>query len=94
MIIYSEILDKTFDSVNECLDAEIAYKKAEAEKKEAEEARQAEIDKAYEEAIAACDKYLELVGIKNDDEDEYSFKIYSDDADDKLFETILNVLFK
>lgn len=94
MIIYSEILDKTFDSVNECLDAEIAHQKAEAEKKEAEEALQAEIDKAYEEAITACDKYLELVGLKEKDGDDISFRIYSDDADDKLFETILNVLFK
>lgn len=94
MIIYSEILDKTFNSVNECLEAEIAYNEAEAKRKEEEEALQAEIDKAYEEAITACDKYLELVGLKKQDEDDISFRIYSDDADDKLFETILNVLFK
>ena len=62
MIIYSELLNKQFDSVDECLTAEAEFKKAEAAKDE----RRAELDKAYEEAIAACDRYLELAGLKVD----------------------------
>ena len=62
MIIYSELLNKPFDSVDECLAAEAEFKKAEAAKDE----RRAELDKAYEEAIAACDRYLELAGLKVD----------------------------
>lgn len=62
MIIYSEILNKPFDSVDDCLAAEAEFKKAKA----ADDAKQAELDKAYKEAIAACDRYLELAGLKVD----------------------------
>lgn len=63
MIIYSEILDKTFDSVDECLDAELEFRRAEKAREEAEARRQAELDEAYEDAIAACERYLELAGV-------------------------------
>lgn len=94
MIIYSEILDKTFDSVDECIDAEYAYKMA--EKKAAEE--KAEYDKkcedAYQKAIAACDEYLKLVGVDldiddndddYDDEDNEWEKISLEEFVDELF---------
>lgn len=63
MIIYSEILDKSFDSVDECLDAELEFRRAEKAREEAEARRQAELDEAYEDAIAACERYLELAGV-------------------------------
>ena len=63
MIIYSEILNKEFDSVDACLDAELAFKRKEKEKKEAEEKRQKTLDEAYQKAINACEEYLKLAGI-------------------------------
>lgn len=68
MIIFSELTNKQYDSVKDCLAAEKEFKAK-------EDTKRAELDKAYEEAIAACDRYLELAGIKVDmdidiDEDE------------------------
>ena len=85
MIIYSEILEKAFDTVDECLDAELEYKRAEAKaKKEAEELQKAK-DEAYDEAIKACEKYLELCGIE--------IKFEEDVEDDPDFiELILDML--
>lgn len=89
MIIYSEITGKEYDSVNECLDDELAYKKAEKERVELEE-------KAYNEAIEACDRYLKLMGvdinadelIDDNDEDDYEEEIFEftidEDADDDI----------
>lgn len=83
MIIYSEILNKPFDSVDECLTAEKEFKEAEAKKELEEKARKAELDAAYKEAIAACDRYLELAGIKVD------IDVKEDDAeDDEVFDLI------
>ena len=53
MIIYSEILDKAFDSVDSCLQAEAEYKVELKKKEEEEKVRKEELDKAYAEAIAA-----------------------------------------
>ena len=63
MIIYSEILNKEFDSVDACLDAELAFKRKEKEKKEAEAAHQKALDEAYHKAIDACEEYLKLAGV-------------------------------
>lgn len=65
MIISSELTGKTYETVDECLAAEALHKEEEQKKKEAEKLRKEELDKAYEEAIAACDKYLKLVGVKD-----------------------------
>lgn len=64
MIISSEITGKTYESVEECLADEKDFKAKEEAKKQAEKEHQEALDKAYEEAIAACDRYLELAGIK------------------------------
>lgn len=64
MIISSEITGKIYDTVEDCIAAEREFKAKEREKKEAEKKHKEKLDKAYEEAIAACDKYLELAGIK------------------------------
>lgn len=63
MIISSELTGKRYKTVEECLEAEREFLRKEEEKKKAKEAQQAAIDKAYDEAVAACDKYFELVGI-------------------------------
>ena len=79
MIIYSEILEKCFDDIGECLHEEFEYKKAKAEaeaKKEADELQEAK-EKAYNEAIEACEKYLNLCGI------ELRFEEDEEDADDE-----------
>lgn len=63
MIISSELTGKRYKTVEECLEAEKEFLRKKEEEKKAKEAQQAAIDKAYEEAVAACDKYFELVGI-------------------------------
>ena len=63
MIISSELTGKRYKTVEECLEAEKEFLRRKEEEKKAKEAQQAAIDKAYEEAVAACDKYFELVGI-------------------------------
>lgn len=73
MIIVSEITGKEYKTVNECLAAEAEYNRAQKEKEKAEAERKAKLEKAYDEAIAACEKYLDLAGIKvefDEDEDE------------------------
>lgn len=93
MVIYSEILEKTFGSVDDCLAAEAEYEKEQKKIEEEEKVRQEELNKAYEEAIAACDKYLELAGVK--EKEGYRVKLYNDEDDsaDEVFEAILNILF-
>ena len=66
MIISSELTGKTYKTVEECLAAEEVFKKEEEKKRKAKELHEQELDKAYEEAIAACDRYLKLAGINND----------------------------
>lgn len=65
MIISSELTGKTYETVEDCLAAEKAFKEEEKRKAEAEaEAKKnEELDKALDEVIAACEKYLELAGI-------------------------------
>ena len=61
MIIYSEITGKTYNSAAECIDAEVAYKRAKLKEEAEKKAKLKAIDEAYDEAIAACNKYLKLV---------------------------------
>ena len=63
MIIYSEITEQKYDSVEECLKAEKAHMEAERKRKEEAENKQKELDKAYDEAISAAERYFELAGI-------------------------------
>lgn len=51
MIIYSEITNKLYNTVKECLDAENEYKSKKAER-----------TKAYEELVEACHNYSKLTG--------------------------------
>lgn len=84
MIIYSELTDKTYGSVDECLSAEKEYKSKKEEEAKARKAHEEEREKAYEEAIAACDRYLKLSGI------EVNCNKVSTDAD---LDRIVNILF-
>ena len=63
MIISSELTGKTYETVEDCLAAEKAFKEKEKRKAEAEAKKNEELDKALDEVIAACEKYLELAGI-------------------------------
>ena len=64
MIISSELTGETYKTVEDCLKAEEVYKKAKAEEERAKKEHQKMLDEAYEEAIAACDKYLRLAGFR------------------------------
>lgn len=80
MIIVSEITGKEYKTVNECLAAEAEYNRAQKEREKAEAERKAKLEKAYDEAIAACERYLDLAGIKvefdeDEDDEDFSWKI-------------------
>ena len=102
MIIYSEILDKAFDSVDSCLQAEAEYKVELKKKEEEEKVRKEELDKAYAEAIAACDRYLEWAGfvveketdIDNDNDDETAETAETAEIDDlsDIFKDIVEII--
>lgn len=63
MIIYSEVLDQKFNSVNECLAAEEEFfKKKEDEKAKALEKEKRETE-AYERLMEAWKNYEEVMGI-------------------------------
>lgn len=63
MIIYSEVLDKKFNSVDECLAAEEEFfKKKEDEKAKALEKEKRETE-AYERLMEAWKNYEEVMGI-------------------------------
>lgn len=78
MIIYSELTGETYETINECLDAEVKYVKEKQKAEEEEKEHQRLLDEAYTEAIEACERYLELAGVKfeidesedKEDEDE------------------------
>lgn len=73
MIISSELTGKTYKTVEECLEAEASFVEKQKKKQEAEELRKRELDKAYEQAIAACDKYLKLAGVDTETLDLLKF---------------------
>ena len=93
MIISSEITGKTYKTVDDCLADEKKFlEKQEAEKKARKE-HEAKKQAAYEEAIAACEKYLDLCGIDIEFTDHgYKATFLSDDKADKIFEDILNAM--
>ena len=63
MIISSEITGKTYKTVEECLAAEKEFEKQKEEKAKAEAKKKEELDKALEDVIKSCEKYLDLAGI-------------------------------
>ena len=80
MIIYSEITGDIYPSVDDCIDAELAFR-AEEKRLEAEkEAREKELQEAYDEAIAACDRYLKLADIAIDEDNVAEDGIKAEDV--------------
>ena len=87
MIIYSEILDKQFDSVDDCINAELEFKRKEKEKEEARKEHQKKLDEAFDKAMKAFNEYLELAGFEVEEtEDEIkitgTMSVEDEDADD------------
>jgi len=106
MIISSELTGKTYETVEECLAAEASYKEEEEKKRKAAQRHKQELDKAYDEAIAACGRYLKLAGIdyelldeepwatfkvKPDPKSEATFKIKSDPIDISIIKELLGI---
>lgn len=92
MIIMNEYTGETHDTVEECLAAEKDFLRKKEAKEKAKKEHQEALDKAYKEAIAACDRYLELAGIKvEDDEDGFRCFRFTVDDDDDLFEKIAEI---
>ncbi len=73
MIISSELTGKTYKTVEECLEAEAIFAEEQKKKQEAEQLRSKKLDEAYKEAIAACDRYLELAGVDTETLDLLKF---------------------
>lgn len=94
MIIISELTGKEYKTVDECIKAEKEFLKKREEEEKAKKAHEEELDKAYHDAIAACDKYLKLRGIEIE-EDENSFMITARGGhnNDELFEKIYELMF-
>lgn len=95
MIIISELTGKEYKTVDECLEAEEIFLKEKEEKEKAEKERKAALDKAYKEAITACDKYLELAGIKIDEDEDgiHCFKFTVDEDDEDFFKKLVETFF-
>ena len=94
MIIYSEILNREFDTVEECVDAEVAFKREQRKKEKEKEEHQKKLDAAYDKAMKAIDEYLELAGITVE-ETENGYRIIErmtdEDAED-IWNSILDTL--
>ena len=95
MIIISELTGKEYKTVDECLEAEEIFLKEKEEQEKAEREHKKALDKAYQEAIEACDKYLQLAGIQiGEDEDGIQyFKFTVDDNSEDFFEKLVETFF-
>lgn len=100
MIIFSELTEKQYDSVEECEEAEREFKEAKEREQAEKEAHDAEVEQAYDDAIKACNKYLELSGVKvvdktdNSEEDEYEELDKTENSDDwELIDMLIKALF-
>lgn len=95
MIISSELTGKQYKSVEECLEDEKNFLRKKEEEKKAKEEHEKALNKAYEEAVAACERYFKLAGIEVDmDEDGWSIKTTSDISDnDDVFDLLYRLIF-
>lgn len=100
MIIISEITGKEYNTVDECIAAEKEFLEKQEAAEKIKKAREEELSKAYDEAIAACDRYFELAGMDVEiDEDDNSCIVTlhrngEDDEDfDKVFEQAIKMIF-
>ena len=94
MIISSELTGKQYKTVEDCLKAERDYKKAKAEAEKAEKEREEAKEKAYDEAVEACKKYLKLAGVDvTIEEDKDEEKDEDKDDDWELIDMLIMSLF-
>ena len=92
MVIYSELTNKEYKTVEDCLKAEKKFKKEQKKKEEAAAELQRKKDEAYEKAIAACEEYLKLCGAELEVTDNgYSLRYECSDKADEIWEDILDV---
>lgn len=94
MIIISELTGKEYETVEECKEAEEIFLKKKEEEKKIKKAHEEELDKAYKEAIAACDKYLKLRGIEiEEDENGFIATFRGGNDTDELFNKFFELMF-
>lgn len=93
MIIVSELTGKEYKTVDECLKAEKDFRKKKEEEEKAKKAREEELDKAYHDAIAACDKYLKLRGIEIEEDENSFIATFKGKDGDELFEKFFELMF-
>jgi hypothetical protein len=93
MIIISELTGKEYKTVEECKEAEEIFLKKKEEEAKAKKAHEEELDKAYEEAIAACDRYLRLRGIEIEEDENSFIATFKGDETNELFEKFFELMF-
>ena len=93
MIIVSELTGKEYKTVDECLKAEKDFRKKKEEEAKAKKVREEELDKAYHDAIAACDKYLKLRGIEIEEDENSFIATFKGKDGDELFEKFFELMF-
>lgn len=93
MIIISELTGKEYKTVDECLQAEQDFLKKKEEEEKAKKAYEEELDKAYHDAIAACDKYLKLRGIEIEEDENSFIATFKGKESDELFEKFFELMF-
>lgn len=93
MIIISELTGKEYKTVDECLKAEKDFLKKKEEEEKAKKAHEEELDKAYHDAIAACDKYLKLRGIEIEEDENSFIATFKDKGGNELFEKFFDMMF-
>lgn len=87
MIIISELTGEKYKTVEECQKAEENFLKEKKEQAKAKQAHREALDKAYNEAIEACERYLKLSGVEYEFDDEHNtVKIYKENDKNKLFD--------
>jgi len=95
MIISSELTGKEYKTVEECLKAEKEFLKKKEEEKKAKKEHEEALDKAYKEAVAACDRYFELAGVEVDyDEDDGWVATFPKSAPDNAFDLLYRLMFE
>lgn len=93
MIIISELTGKEYKTTEECLKAEKDFLKKKEEEEKAKKAKEEELDKAYNDAIAACDKYLKLRGIEIEEDENSFIATFKGKDSDELFEKFFELMF-
>lgn len=95
MIISSELTGKTYKTVEDCIAAEKEFFRKKEEEEKAKEAYLEELDKAYTEAIEACERYFEIANINVDiDKERNSVTISERTTDNSDGDNRLDLFWK